>query len=381
MIKNAEMNKRKLSMKKIVVLENNFTASVTIRSALMNALANNGFEVYILSYGKAEFAEQLKNIMATCIDIGTSNTNPIEVLKYLKTVYKEIKNINPDVCLTFTPRQNIYGNIVCKMLRIPTLSNITGTGVPFHIKGLIYAFGRLLYKMVLKIPKTVFFQNIDDFEHLISKGYVEKTQAVLIPGSGIETGKFVPIEKVQTNKFVFLFVGRLVKIKGVEEMVIAARNILKDRQDIEFWIVGPLWTQNTGSLTITQNDLNNWQNEGIIYKGETKDVRPFIAQCDCFVLASYREGLSNSLLEAASMERPIVTTNVTGCRDVVVDGLNGILCEAQNAASLENALRKMLALNNDERKEMGKQGRIKVKREYEKTIVVNKYIEQIIKIE
>ena len=365
-------------MKKIVVLENNFTASVTIRSALMNALAANNFDVYILSYGKDQFEEQLKNINASCIDIGTSNTNPVEVIKYLRRLQKTIKQIKPDVCLTFTPRQNIYGNIVCKILGVPVLSNITGTGVPFHIKGLVYGFGRLLYRIVLKNPKTVFFQNTDDFEHLIAEGYVKRSQAVLIPGSGIETAKFLPQEKVEvSDKFVFLFVGRLVKIKGVEEMVIAARNILKERNDVEFWIVGPLWTQNTGALTITQNDLNNWEHEGIIYKGETKDVRPFIAQCDCFILASYREGLSNSLLEAASMERPIVTTNVTGCKDVVIDGVNGILCEPQSAVSLEIGLRKILALTNEQRIEMGKQGRIKVKKEYEKSIVVEKYIEQI----
>ncbi len=364
-------------MKKIVVLENNFAASVTIRNALMHALAKAGFDVYILSYGKVEYAEQLKNINATCIDIGTSNTNPIHVLKYLQRLRKTIKNIKPDVCLTFTPRQNIYGNIVCKMLGIPTLSNITGTGVPFHIDGFVYKIGRLFYKAVLKNPSTVFFQNTDDFEHLVNKNYVDKKQAVLIPGSGIETEKFAPQPRPSNDKFIFLFIGRLVKIKGVEEMVIAARNILKDYKNVEFWIVGPLWLQNTGKLTFTQKDLDDWQHEGIIYKGETRDVRPFIAQCNCFVLASYREGLSNSLLEAASMERPIVTTNVTGCKDVVVDGLNGILCEPQNAASLEVALRKMLALTEAQRIEMGKQGRLKVQKEYEKSIVVNKYIEQI----
>ncbi len=364
-------------MKKIVVLENNFTASVTIRSALMSALAANNFEVFILSYGKNQFKQQLQTIKATCIDIGTSNTNPIEIVKYLRRIQKTIKQINPDVCLTFTPRQNIYGNIVCKTLGVPVLSNITGTGVPFHIKGLVYGFGRLLYRMVLKNPTTVFFQNMDDFEHLVGEGYVKKEQAVLIPGSGIETEKFLPQPKELTNKFVFLFVGRLVKIKGIEELVVAAKNILKDYKDCEFWIVGPLWLQNTAKLTITQNDLDNWKKDGIIYKGETKDVRPFIAQCDCFVLPSYREGLSNSLLEAASMEKPIVTTNVTGCKDVVTDGLNGILCEPKNAASLEAGLRKMLELTQEQRIEMGKQGRIKVKKEYEKSIVVDKYIEQI----
>ena len=363
--------------KKIVVLENNFLSTATMRNALMKALVGNNFDVYILSSGKEEFAERLKDINATIIDIGTSNTNPIEIWKYLRKMFKTIKQINPDICLTFTPRQNIYGNIICKILKVPTLSNITGTGVPFHIKGFVYWLGRIMYKLVLKIPQVVFFQNKDDFENLTHKGYVNLKQAVMIPGSGIETDYFLPQIRSKNNNFIFLFVGRLVRIKGIEELILAAENILKDTEGCEFWIVGPLWKQNTGKLTFTETDVENWKRKGIIYKGEAHDVRPFIAECDCFVLPSYREGLSNSLLEAASMEKPIVTTNVTGCKDVVVNGLNGILCEPQSVESLENAMRKMLTLNYGTRLEMGKQGRLKVKKEFEKSIVVRNYIEQI----
>ena len=363
--------------KKIVVLENNFLSTATMRNALMKALVANNFDVYILSFGKTEFTEQLKEINATTIDIGTSNTNPLKIWKYMKTMYSTIKQINPDVCLTFTPRQNIYGNIVCKLLKIPTLSNITGTGVPFHIKGFVYWLGRRMYKLVLKLPKVVFFQNKDDFDHLTQKGYVNLKQSVMIPGSGIETKKFYPIPKKETDRFVFLFVGRLVKIKGISELVTAAKQIIKDNKNCELWIVGPLWLQNTGKLTITQEDVKAWGNDGIVYKGEIKDVRQVISECDCFVLPSYREGLSNSLLEAASMEKPIVTTNVTGCRDVVVDGLNGLLCVPQDAVSLEKAMRKMMALEYGTRLEMGRHGRIKVKNEFEKSIVINKYLEQI----
>ena len=364
-------------MKKIVVLENSFFSTVSMRRALMNALTLQGFKVYILSSGATEFAEQLKSIHAECIDIGTSNTNPIEIWKYLRKMYRTIKQIDPDVCLTFTPRQNIYGNIICKILSVSSLSNITGTGVPFHIKGFVYWLGRLLYRIVLRMPKIVFFQNKDDMHHLISEGYVKKSKAVLIPGSGIETDHFLPICKEESDKFIFLFIGRLVRVKGIEELINAAENILKDNINCEFWIVGPLWKQNTGKLSFTEAHVEEWQKKGIVYKGETVDVRPFIATCDCIVHPSYREGLSNILLEAASMEKPIVTTNVTGCRDVVEDGVNGILCEAESVASLEAALRKMLSLSKDERREMGKQGRIKVKREFEKSIVIKKYTEEI----
>lgn len=364
-------------MKKIVVLENSFLSTVTMRKALMKVLAKQGFDVYILSNGKDEFAERLKDINATIIDIGTSNTDPGEIWRYLRKMFKTIKKINPDICLTFTPRQNIYGNIICKLLNVPTLSNITGTGVPFHIKGFVYWLGRIMYKIVLKIPQVVFFQNKDDFDNLTQKGYVKLKQALMIPGSGIETNYFLPQKRSEYNKFIFLFVGRLVKIKGIEELILAAENILKNPVGCEFWIVGPLWKQNTGKLTFTETDVENWKRKGVIYKGEAHDVRPFIAQCDCFVLPSYREGLSNSLLEAASMEKPIITTNVTGCKEVVVDGLNGFLCEPQNVASLEQSLQKMLTLPLEQRIEMGKQGRLKVIKEFEKSIVIDKYLEQI----
>lgn len=363
--------------KKIVVLENNFISTVTMRRALMLRLVKDEFELYILSFGKEDFADQLKEINATTINIGSSTTNPLDIIKYIKTMYNSIKQIDPDICLTFTPRQNIYGNIVCRILNIPTLSNITGTGVPFHIRGFVYFIGRILYKLILTFPRVVFFQNRDDYDDLINKNYVKKSQAILIPGSGIETEKFLPHPNSKTDKFVFLFIGRLVKIKGISELVAATKRIIKDNKECELWIVGPLWLQNTGKNTITQGELDSWQQEGIFYKGEAKDVRPFLAACDCFVLPSYREGLSNSLLEAASMEKPIVTTNVTGCRDVVIDGLNGILCKPQDAISLENAMRKMLALDYGTRLEMGRQGRLKVKIEFEKSIVVDKYIEQI----
>lgn len=364
-------------MKKIVVLENSFFSTVSMRRALMNALAQQGFKVYILSSGATAFAEQLKDINAECIDIGSSNTNPLDIWKYMQRMYKTIKKISPEVCLTFTPRQNIYGNIICKILGVPSLTNITGTGVPFHIKGFVYWLGRLLYRVVLKMPKVVFFQNKDDMQHLISEGYVEKCKAVLIPGSGVETDRFLPVPKQESEKFIFLFIGRLVRVKGIEELINAAENILKDNKNCEFWIVGPLWKQNTGKLSFTEAHVEEWQQKGIMYKGETGDVRPFIAACDCIVHPSYREGLSNILLEAASMEKPIVTTNVSGCRDVVEDGVNGILCEPQNADSLEVALRKMLSLSEVFRMEMGKQGRIKVRKEFEKSLVINKYIEQI----
>lgn len=237
--------------------------------------------------------------------------------------------------------------------------------------------GRTLYKWVLRYPRKIFFQNRDDLQMLVTADYARESQAILVPGSGVDTQFYSPRQRAAHRKFNFLFVGRLVKVKGIVELMIAAKNILKDFDKCEFTIAGPLWSQNTSKLTIHQSELDSWKQPGINFTGECEDVRELISQCDCFVLPSYREGLSNALLEAASMERAIVTTNVTGCREVVVDGLNGFLCEPKSASSLEMALRRMLMLNDSQRNEMGRQGRIKVKKEFEKSLVVNRYIEEI----
>src|SRR5690606_34334867 len=190
-------------------------------------------------------------------------------------------------------------------------------------------------------------------------------RAERIPGSGVDYIQFSPIKIDHKNKpFYFLFIGRLIKDKGIFEFVEAARIIHKKYPSILFGVLGPFWHQNLKSNTITRLELQKWIEEGIIdYLGEKKDVRKFVAKADCIVLPSYREGTSNILLEAASMEKPAITCDTTGCKEVVDDGVTGFLCKVKDSQDLADKMEKMYLLSPLEREEMGKKARGKVIRE------------------
>jgi glycosyltransferase involved in cell wall biosynthesis len=214
----------------------------------------------------------------------------------------------------------------------------------------------------------------------IERKFVKSFIAERIPGSGIDYKKFSPIilKEKDSDTFIFLFVGRLIKDKGIFEYINAARIIKKKFPDTIFNVMGPFWTQNLKKNTITHKQLKNWIDEGVIdYLGEKKDIRKFIAEADCIVLPSYREGTSNTLLEAASMEKPTITTNTTGCKEIVSDNETGFLCHVKDELDLANKMEKMILLSAEERKEMGKKARQKIIKEFDKQIVIEAYLRAI----
>jgi glycosyltransferase involved in cell wall biosynthesis len=265
-------------------------------------------------------------------------------------------------------------------LKIPTISTITGTGPLFESKSISYTIARRLYKRVLKKTRFVFFPNYDDLNGFIERKYITKEQGRRVPGSGINYEQFAPQQSTRGNdgKFIFLCISRLIKDKGVIEFVEAASLLKEKFPAAEFHLVGPMWTGNKRSLTITSEELNGWIEKGwIIYHDKQKDVRPFIANADCIVMPSYREGMSNVLLESASMARPLIATDVTGCRDIVEDGINGLLCKVKDASDLAEKMKQMMELSSFQREEMGKKGREKIIREFDKRIVIEHYLTAI----
>lgn len=365
--------------KKIAVIENGLISTYTMREALMQRLLKEGYEVTILTHTN-NFVTQVEKTGLKVINIGSGNLNPIKVSKYIYNLYSALKKIKPDVCLTFSIRPAIWGNFITRVLKIPTITNITGVGPLFTSKSLAYRVARFIYRPALSKTKKVFFQNYDDMNLFIKKKFVVPDIAERIPGSGVDYQKFSPIHvsDKDPNTFIFLFIGRLIKDKGIFEFVEAARIINKKYPDIIFNVIGPFWHQNLKSNTITKSDLQNWIEEGIIdYEGEKKDVRKFIAEADCIVLPSYREGTSNILLEAASMEKPAITTNTTGCKEIVEDGVTGFLCNVKDSVDLAIEMGKMLSLTSEERNAMGKKAREKIIKEYDKQIVLNAYLKAI----
>lgn len=373
------MNIAGLKKKKIAVIENGLFSTYTMRDGLMQCLLKEGFEVTVLTHTNS-FVSQVEKTGLKVINIGSGNLNPIKVSKYIFNLYKDLKKIQPDVCLTFSIRPAIWGNFITRLLKIPTITNITGVGPLFTSKNFAYRIARYIYRFALQKPKKVFFQNFDDMNTFLEKRFVTKDIAERIPGSGVDYQKFTPIniEGKTMDSFIFLFIGRLIKDKGIFEFVDAARIIRKKYPNVIFNVIGPFWHQNLKSNTITKTDLQNWITEGIIdYQGEKKDVRKFIAEADCIVLPSYREGASNILLEAASMERPIITTKTTGCKEIVDDEITGFLCKVKDSIELAKKMERMLLLPFEQRYNMGKKARQKIIKEFDKQIVIKAYLKAI----
>lgn len=366
------------SIKKIAVIENGLFSTYTMRDSLMKRLMKEGYEVYVLTHTNS-FAAQVEKTGIKVINIGSGNLHPIKVSKYIYKLFSSLKRIKPDVVLTFSIRPAIWGNFITRYLKIPTITNITGVGPLFTSKNIAYTAARSFYRVALKKTPKVFFQNYDDMDLFISHKFVSPDRAERIPGSGVDFIKFSPIKRdTKNDPFLFLFIGRLIKDKGIFEFVEAARIIHKNYPQVNFGVLGPFWNQNLKSNTITKSELQNWIDEGIIdYMGEKKDVRKFVANADCIVLPSYREGTSNILLEAASMEKPAITCNTTGCKEIVEDGITGFLCEVKNGPDLADKMEKMLLLSQKQREEMGKKAREKIIREYNKEIVLNAYLKAI----
>jgi len=365
--------------KKIAVIENGLFSTYTMREGLMQRLLKEGYDVTILTHTNS-FVSQVEKTGLHVMNIGSGNLNPWKVLKYIFNLYSALKKIQPDICLTFSIRPAIWGNFITRDLNIPTITNITGVGPLFTSKNLAYRMARSIYRHALQKTRKVFFQNFDDMNLFLQKKFVRKEIAERVPGSGVDYQKFSPITNAKTNEenFIFLFIGRLIKDKGIFEFVEAARVIRKKFPNIIFNVIGPFWHQNLKSNTITKSDLQNWIVEGIIdYQGEKKDIRKFIAEADCIVLPSYREGTSNILLEAASMEKPIITTNTTGCKETVEDEVTGFLCKVKDAEDLADKMKKMYLLSEEDRKTMGRKGRQKIIKEFDKQIVINAYLKAI----
>jgi len=363
--------------KKIVICVNTSWNIYNFRLNLARAIKKSGYEVILVApYDK--YSEILKQEFEYYnIYISNKGTNPKEDLKTLIEFYKLYKKIKPDIVLNYTIKPNIYGNIACKLLGIKTINNISGLGTVFINENLVTKIAKFLYKFSLKTSSKVFFQNNEDKELFIKNKLISKNKCDVLPGSGVDTDKFSPIVyNKEDNVFRFLVIARVLWDKGIAEYVKAAEELKNKYQNIEFQILGSLDAVN--KTAVPKEIVDNWIDKKIInYLGTTDNVQDIIKQSDCVVLPSYREGTPRTLLESASMAKPIITTNAVGCKDIVDDNINGFLCDVKNIESLKNAMEKMLLLDKNERDKMGIFGRKKILKEYDEKIVINKYLFEI----
>ena len=367
--------------KTIAIVINTSWNIYNFRLGLLKALQANGYKIIVIA-PHDKYSQEFISLGFEYypLTINSKGTHPVEDLKLTYSFYKLYKQIQPDVILHYTIKPNIYGTFAAALLNIPTINNIAGLGTLFVKQDIVTSIAKMLYKLSQSKAQHVFFQNNDDIQQFINDKLVTKEKCSVLPGSGIDTNKYMPREKIDNGKTTFLLIARMLWEKGIGEYVEAARQIRKKYPNCEFQLLGFLDVANRSA--IAKEQMQQWEDEGVInYLGITDDVPSFIAQADCVVLPSfYREGTPRTLLESASMAKPIITTDNVGCRDVVDDGINGYICKPQDTKSLEEQIEKFLSLDQEKILLMGEKSREKMIREYDESIVIEKYNTAISKI-
>ncbi len=364
--------------KKIVLSSNTSWSIFNFRFGLIEELLKN-YKVIVVA-PKDKYSEKLIDLGCKYYDIyiDRKGTNPINDLKTFWQYYRLYKKIKPNIALHFTIKPNIYGNLASQLLGIPVVNNITGLGTLFIKKNFITYLVEIMYKIAFR-NSFVFFQNREDKELFVQKNLVKRYD--VLPGSGINTEKFKPIKiEKKDNIFRFLLIARMIWDKGIGEYVEAAKIIKQKYKDVEFLLLGPVGVDNP--TAIPKEQIDKWQKEELVkYLGTTDDIKSEIAKVDCVVLPTYyREGVPRVLLEAAAMEKPLIATNIAGCKEVVEDGINGYLCRVKDSEDLADKMEKMLNLSEDKRKAMGKAGRQKITNQFDENIVIKKYLKIISQI-
>jgi len=365
-----------VKMKKIVLSANTAWSIYNFRYGLVKKLIDLDYQVVIIA-PHDEYGDKLKEMGCEVfhIDINGKSTNPLDDLKTFWQYWKLYKKIDPDLIFHYTIKPNIYGTLAAKLNGIRSIAITTGLGYAYINENLITKVVKGLYRFSLRYAEQVWFLNTDDAEVFKRYDLVDESKMLILPGEGIDTSKFQPMNaKKRDDTFRFLLVARMLWDKGIEEYVEAAKNIKQRYSNVEFLLLGAIGVDNP--TAIPKEIIENWEEEGIVqYLGTTDNVKNEIAKADCIVLPSYREGTSRVLLESASMAKPIVTTDVPGCREVVDDGVNGFLCKMKDAQSLAKQMERMLILREEERVKMGYAGRKKVTAEFDEQIVIEEYLQ------
>lgn len=357
---------------RILILVNHDVVIYNFRLELVERLLNEDYEVYISSpYG--ERIDDLVSLGCKYIeaDINRHGLNIIQELKLLRYYKKIVKKIDPDVILTYTIKPNIYGAIAGRAFNKPVLANITGLGTAVENGGLMQRVSIALYKYAFRDITKVYFQNRENQQFFIDNNLAIGKHE-LLPGSGVNLQHFSVLEYPDNNTIEFVFISRIMKEKGINQYLEAARHIRKKYPETRFHVLG--FCEEDYEV-----ELNKLHEEGIIlYHGMQRDVRKFLKDSHCTIHPTYYpEGMSNVLLESAASGRPIITTNRSGCKEIVDQGVNGYVVEQKNSRDLIEKIEQFLSLSHHGKKEMGLSGRRKVEKEFNRDIVVDSYLQQI----
>ena len=361
-------------MAHVLIAANSSWNLENFRSGLIRELLRQGHKVTTVSPDTQGLTLDGAGVQHRAWRMNRSGRNPLKELAALSSLASIIIHERPDIVLGFTIKPNLYSSMIGRLLKIPVVPNVTGLGTAFLGGRALRQAVLLMYRFAFRGAHEVFFQNRDDEALFIREKLVQTGRSRVLPGSGVDLSSFSPSELPKDTRF--LMIARLLGDKGVREYVAAARALKTKVPSATFSLLGELDTQNASA--IQRQELEAWIDEGIIeYLGSTSDVRPFIRQSTAVVLPSYREGLPRTLLEGAAMGRPLIGTDVPGCRALVRDGLTGLLCEVQNVDSLAAAMERFAYTPHEERVRMGAQARVMAEQEFDEALVFTAYLDVI----
>ena len=351
---------------KILILANFDVGLYQFRRELISACLEE-HEV-VLSLPDGDLVRPLEAVGCRFIDtpVDRRGINPVTDGKLFVRYLNLLRQEKPELVITYTIKPNIYGGMACRLLGIPYAVNITGLGTAFQKQGALRKLVTTLYRLALKGAKVVFFENRGNMQTLLDEKIVRKERCICLNGAGVNLEHYALAPYPAADDPVrFLFIGRVMAEKGVDELFEVMRRLRRDGYDCTLDVLGHF--EEHYEATIRQGEADGW----LRYHGQQKDVRPFIENAHCFVLPSWHEGMANTNLECAAMGRPLITSNIHGCMEAVEAGVSGMLCEPQNADSLYDAMKTFLSLGHVERTAMGQAGRRHMVEAFDKKKIVN----------
>lgn len=356
---------------KILILANNDAGLYQFRKELIGELLKANNVVISCPYG--ELIQPLREMGCSFYNtlIDRRGMNPKTDLNLFFVYKKLLKKEHPDLVITYTIKPNVYGGYACRQLGIPYVENITGLGTAFQKEGVLRKIAIIMYKISAKKAKVVFFENEGNRQVFLKENIVKENQTYLLNGAGVNLEHYFVQEYPGGKTVKFLFIGRVMKEKGINELFQAMKSLIADGINCTLDVLGEY--EEDYSDIIRQYEKEGWLN----YHGYQKDVRPYIKECHCFVLPSWHEGMANTNLECAAMGRPVITSKIYGCMEAVEDGVSGFLCKQKSVEDLKKVMRKFVGLSYEQRRAMGLAGRERMDILFDKKIVVAKTIEKI----
>lgn len=336
---------------------------------IVNAIVPNSSE-----YKEIESEKRIEKMHCGLkrISIDRRGMNPLRDFKLFLDLFVNIRNFHPDMVITYTIKPNIYGGMACRLLKIPYIVNITGLGTAFQNKGMLRKIVTIMYKVALKKAKIVFFENSENRNIIVDAGIISKEKSCVLAGAGVDIDIFRYLSYPQNDKKIhFLFIGRVMQEKGINELFAAMRRLRSEGYNCELDVLG-------GYEEDYSEVIENYEKEGWLhYRGYQNDVRSYIQISHCFVLPSWHEGMANTNLENAASGRPLITTDIHGCKEAVINEVSGFLVKKHNENDLYDKMLRFIKLPYEEKKKMGIAGRKLMEEKFDKRKVVRETIDKI----